>query len=400
MAEQDLLAPVPEALLASGDWAGVFDLLKLREAGWGKDQDQTGREKNLRTKGVPFGSPVFVCYYRADLLEKIGRRPPQNWTEYFELAKALVASKPSAEAAWCGAMEPLAPGWAGLAFLARAASYAKHRDNYSTLFNIDTMEPLLTTPAFTAALEDMAAAAKFGPADPFSVDPSAARRAVWKGQCGLAITWPTAAGDAESAASAETKEAPAKDAATDAKPEVRVGVVELPGAKRVYNRTNQAWDMRADDEDTRVTLLTVSGRMGMVNKQSPAIDAAFSLLSWLSDGERCRQVSAASPDTTLFARSQTASAPDWVEKSMGASTAGQYAVTVETALCREQCLAALPLPGRAEYLAALDAAVAAAVRGEKSPADALKQANAEWQKITERLGVDRQKAAYRHSLGW
>jgi hypothetical protein len=47
----------------------------------------------------------------------------------------------------------------------------------------------------------------------------------------------------------------------------------------------------------------------------------------------------------------------------------------------------------------LDEAVAAAVRGEKPPLEALLDADAKWRKITDRLGLDRQKAAYRHSLG-
>ena len=95
--------------------------------------------------------------------------------------------------AWCGTIEPLAPGWAGLVLLARAAPYAKHRDNYSTLFNIDTMEPLVAGPPFVQALEELVAAAKFGPPDPFRYDPAAARAAFWKGQCGMTLTWPTAA---------------------------------------------------------------------------------------------------------------------------------------------------------------------------------------------------------------
>ncbi len=77
----------------------------------------------------------------------------------------------------------------------------------------------------------------------------------------------------------------------------------------------------------------------------------------------------------------------------------QYADVTEAALRHEQWLGALRLPGRAEYLAALDEAVRAAVRGQKSPHDALLEAAAKWRKITARLGLDRQRAAYRHSLG-
>ena len=84
LAERKLLAPVPRKVLHSTEWAGVFSLLKLREAVWG---DQA--------MAVPFGSPVFCCYYRADLLEKLGRRPPKTWEEYQSLAKLLAAKKPN-----------------------------------------------------------------------------------------------------------------------------------------------------------------------------------------------------------------------------------------------------------------------------------------------------------------
>jgi hypothetical protein len=54
---------------------------------------------------------------------------------------------------------------------------------------------------------------------------------------------------------------------------------------------------------------------------------------------------------------------------------------------------------RPEYLPALDDAVAAAVGGKKKPKDAPTDAAAKWQRITERLGVEQQRSAYRHSLG-
>ena len=76
LAERKLLAPVPPPILHDAQWAGIFELLKLREAAWAN-----------QIMAVPFGSPVFCCYYRADLLEKLGRRPPKTWAEYQDLAK-------------------------------------------------------------------------------------------------------------------------------------------------------------------------------------------------------------------------------------------------------------------------------------------------------------------------
>ena len=84
---------------------------------------------------------------------------------------------------------------------------------------------------------------------------------------------------------------------------------------------------------------------------------------------------------------------------MAATAAVHYSDATEAAFRHEQWLDALRIPGRDEYLAALDEAVIAAVRGEKTVEDALWETDAKWGKITERLGVDQQKAAYRHSLG-
>jgi multiple sugar transport system substrate-binding protein len=388
LAERGWLAPVPKPVLHSAEWADVLPLLKLREAVWG-----------TQAIAVPFGSPVLCCYYRADLLEKLGRRPPRTWGEYQELAKLLadgakgdslisVGAK-TGTVPWCGTVEPLAPGWAGLALLARAAPYAKHRDNYSTLFDAETMAPLVAGPPFVRALEELVAAAKAGPIDPLRYDPAAARAAFWNGRCGMALTWPSAAKDPEGLAAS---------AASSTSTSIRVGFVELPGSREVFNLGSETPERRSDDENPHVPLLSVAGRLGVVGKNSSHVDAAFQLLLWLSNSQMGPQVSAASPATTLFRQSNLTLPGLWIEKP-AAAAAAKYADAIEAAFRHEQWLGALRMPGRPEYLAALDDAVAAAVGGKKNPKDALTDAAAKWQKITKCLGIERQRSAYRHSLG-
>ncbi len=428
LAERKVLAPVPKKILRDAEWAGIFELLKLREVAWG---DQV--------MAVPFGSPVFCCYYRADLLEKLGRRGPQTWAEYQDLAKLLVAQPPSAVGgdssrrlhdvggdssrrlheestqksatgvasykntkagrAWSATIEPLAPGWAGLVLLARAAPYVKHRDNYSALFDIETMEPLVAGPPMVQALEELVAAAKLGPADPFKYDPTTARAAFWRGECGMALAWPTAANEAREERGAGSGEKRNVSIPSKVDSRIRVGFVELPGSPRVFNLTGRVWDDRAEDENPCVPLLAIAGRIGVVNVKSDRAEAAFQLLLWLSDSRMSPQTSAASPSTTLFRQSNLKAPSQWVEKPVSAAAAVKYADVTEAALGHEQWLGALRLPGRAEYLAALDEAVRAAVRGQKSPHDALLETDAKWRTITAHFGLARQKAAYRHSLG-
>jgi multiple sugar transport system substrate-binding protein len=172
LAERDLIVPVPEEILKSPalDWPDVLELIQVAESTWGQ-----------RVFAIPFGSPLLTCYYRADLLERAGREPPKTWTEYQELVEYFsqrenLGDAVAHDAPWFGTVEPLGPGWAGRVLLARAAAYAKHRDNYSTLFRIDSMEPLIDTPPFVRALEELVAAARHSPPDSISFDPSAARR--------------------------------------------------------------------------------------------------------------------------------------------------------------------------------------------------------------------------------
>ena len=51
----------------------------------------------IRPMAVPFGSPVFCCYYRADLLEKLGRRPPKTWDEYQDVGQVAREKLPARE---------------------------------------------------------------------------------------------------------------------------------------------------------------------------------------------------------------------------------------------------------------------------------------------------------------
>ena len=383
LAERHLLAPVPKALCHedAGPWSDVFDLLRLHEASWAG-----------QPLAVPFGSPVLCCYYRADLLEKLGRRPPQTWTEYLELAKLLNQPRPAAGGARFGAIEPLGPGWAGLVLLAHAAPYAKHADNYSTLFDIETMEPLVAGPPFVRALEELVQAARSGPAVQLDYDPAAVRAAFWKGQCGMALTWPTAARGASSPQAASIASQPPGGT-------FQIGFAELPGTTEVYNHGARAWSARPEGSDLQVPLLGLAGRIGVVGAATDASDAAFQLLFWLSGTQLSPRVCAVSPATTLFRRTQGDAPQEWVEKPVSASAADAYAKATQQTLRRGQLLLAPRLPGRGEYLDALDEAVRSAARGVRSPAEALAGAAARWREITNKRGLERQKAAYQHSLG-
>jgi multiple sugar transport system substrate-binding protein len=395
LAEANRLAPLPRGITRDpqGPWSQTFELLRNQDAAWSNE-----------IYGVPLGSPVFCCYCRADLLERLHRKPPQTWKEYEEVARlfreeGLKSGLSSSGGVKYGTVEPLARGWAGLVLLARAAAYAKQRDNYTTLFDEKTLEPAIGGPPFVRALEELVAAAKLGPAEQLDFDPAAARAEFWKGSTAMAISWPSGA---SGGTPGTPKQHPLTPGPSPEKGEGRnplVGFAELPGAAEVYQPSSNSWEPRGEEDDQHVPLLGVAGRMGVVLADSARADAAFQLLLWLTDPRWGSQVFAASPATTLFRRSQVAAPKAWVESNVSPNAARQYAEQTAETLSRRQFLASLRLPGRDDYLAALDEAVRAAVRGGQKPAEALKAAAEKWRQINRRLGVERQKAAYMHSLG-
>ncbi|HTU23779.1 MAG TPA: extracellular solute-binding protein, partial [Pirellulales bacterium] len=198
LAEADRLAPVPLDVRASAAaaWSDIF-LLAQQGAVWGDD-----------IWAVPLGTPQLTLLYRRDLFDELGRTPPTTWAEYQTLVEffanrdklagsAQSSEAPPADAKWYGTLEPLGGGWGAKTLLARAACYAKHRDNFSVLFTIEDFKPLVDGPPFVRALEELVAAnrgSEAATAERLALDPAGVRTAFFAGQSAMALSWPTAAG--------------------------------------------------------------------------------------------------------------------------------------------------------------------------------------------------------------
>lgn len=379
LAARAWIAPLPPDFANNNElaWSDTFELLQVAETMWGNSPH-----------AVALGSPLLTCYYRADLFEKFRKRPPQTWTEYQELAEFFARREnlgdfaPPADAPWHGAVEPHAPGWAGLVLLARAAPYAKHRDHYSALFKIDSMEPLIGTAPFVRTLEEMVAAAKLGAVGK-TLDGDAARSEFLSGHAALALAVPGHAG--------------VKPKQGDS-PQVATGFAELPGSEKVYNLASKTWEVRLTDESQRVPLLGIGGRLGSLGARTKERNNAFQLLAWLSGREWGATVSSASPATTLYRRSQVRTPQPWLDPRTDTAAARQYGEMIEQALGRQTHLSAPRIAGRAHYLAALDKAVEQASSGAQTAEAALAEAAESWKKITAELGIEAQRRAYRQSL--
>jgi hypothetical protein len=201
------------------------------------------------------------------------------------------------------------------------------------------------------------------------------------GHCAMAITWPTA--DISDSATTER--------------ETRLRFALLPGAGQAYRFATKTWESRGDDEASYVPLRCVSGRMAALSASSADPRRAQGFVVWLAGREVSQQTGPRSGATTLFRSSHVATSARWTG-SLSPDVSRQYADVLAQTLSLPRSFPGLTVPGRLDYLTALDEAVRQAIDG-KPAAEALSEAAKRWSAITEKLGVESQRRANARSLG-
>ena len=345
------------------------------------------------TMFVPMGAQFFVCYYRADLLQKIKESPPESWADY-ERLRIKLQTLGEGRANWTGVLEPAAPGSAGYAFLARTASYAKHRDYYSTLFDIKTMAPLIATEPFVRALTEMQIANPPG-TPKYSIDE--VRRAFWQGETAMAITWPTAATVSDSLIRGDVVAMPT---VKSTEPDFKAGVAMIPGSSQAFNPEKRIWDDRRSGEPTSIPTL-VTGHVGLVSAKTSDQVGMFKLLLWLSGKEWGTEVFASSPQSGIGRKSGIEQISRWVEKeAMSEHTMRMnYISALSKHWTANEVFVVPSLPGYAEYMAALDREVCQVLDGHKEPQAALDEVARQWEAVTTQYGLETQRRLYRQCCG-
>ena len=357
------------------DWTDVFATLRLHELRWGDD-----------LYGVSFGSPELLLMYRQDLFDAWRLSPPTTWTEYQSLVKTIAQKTATGDDSKIqfATLEPNGAGWAARLLLARAAAYARHPNQYSTLFSIATMEPLIDRPPFARALREQAQSFAGQSPEAMELGPNETAARFLAGESAMAIGWPSAA-----------SEHPA-DTIRTSNEEARFALAALPGSLDVYQMSSGDWQQRADVQT--VPLLGTSGRIGAIARRSRSVDRATSFLMWLTSREQASRISTRSTATTIFRRSLVSQGTAWVNPEL-AGAGNQFTQLIAADQSRTSGWLMLRLPRQDRYVQTLDEAVREAMRGEKSVEQALAEAAEWWTKLNQSLGADRAKQAYLQSLG-
>jgi len=177
----------------------------------------------------------------------------------------------------------------------------------------------------------------------------------------------------------------------------KIGFALLPGSNQTYRLATKSWENRGEDNAAHVPLLAISGRMAAVTSSTSDARRAQGFVLWLSSRETSSQLASHSSATTLFRSSQVAASTRWTG-SLSPEASRQYADVLAQSMSMPRAFPGVTLPGRADYLAALDRAVRQALEG-KPASEVLAEAAQTWREITDKLDLKQQQRANARSLG-
>jgi multiple sugar transport system substrate-binding protein len=351
-----------------------------------------------RVYTVPLDGDFQMVYYREDLLQKDGLKPPETWQDYVNIARhyqgkdlngdgkpdfgSCVAMKRSAQSYWM--------------YLSVAGAYIQSQGtSQGAFFSTDNMQPLYNNEAAAAALDVYKQISKLGPPDQLNNDVGDSRGFFVGGRCALSIDW----GDIGPLA-VDKSQSVVQD---------KVGAVILPGSTRVLDRSSGTL-VNCDSKTCPYAINGVNhspfaafgGWSGAINKARPAQvkDAAFAFLSYMSaPAQSSTDVTIGKTGFNPYRTSHFTNLDPWLKSGMSEAAAKDYLGAIESSLKSPNMILDLRIPQTAFYeQTALDTALAQFLAGELTTQQTMQQLNDQWNKKTDEVGRQSQLDAYKATL--
>lgn len=263
------------------------------------------------------------------------------------------------------------------AFISRAAAYVKNPDVTGGLFfDVETMEPLINTPGFVRALENMVEAKSTWPPGGANFGLGDEIFSFGGGQTLMSYTWDDAFIQAQQ---------------PDSRIRNMVQAAQLPGANEVYNRDTGSWDQGYNQAP-----YFTWGWTSAVANTSANQEMAFDYLCFFSnEANTALDLTIGRFGVNPYRKSHF-DAGFWEDQGWDKDVAEAYVNTLSSMEDSTNRVFDLRVPGVNQYMSSLANGVAAAIAGQKSPQEALDGVASEWSNITEQVGKDQVQEAYRN----
>ena len=352
---------------------------------------------NGKTYLVPLDGDFHMLYYRTDVLDKAGLKPPKTWDEYLEVAKALNGKEVDGTKIYgsCIAKKRNAQSYWFITDVTGSMVQAKGTSE-GTFFDTKDMKPLIDNEAFRKALDFLKESGKYGPPDELNLDVSDTRPLFVSGKCALNLDW----GDVGVLA-IDPKSSKVID---------KTGSVITPGSKEVLNWATGK--LEACTKDTcpyaidgvnHSPYAAFGGWSGGINVKAKdkVKDAAYAFLSYVGQPTQSDvDVTIGATGFNPYRTSQFTYNDTWKKAGMSKVAGDSYLGAIKDSLDSPNMILDLRIPQNQKYQqVVLDEAIARYLAGEIDKEQTVKAVLDGWNDLNEQIGVDSQLKFYKGSLG-
>lgn len=327
---------------------------------------------------VSLGQSAWVALYRADVLKKLKAEVPQDWKAFDRLAAEIVELEDASLPTQIGF--PLKGHWATKSLMLRVAAAIRIPGKYSSIFDVSTMEPLIDTEPFIEALRSLQKQTD-SVAEPQT--PESILADFVKGDLAIAVVpinrhWLDSEGDVEF-------------------PATELGPV--PGWQEMYDPARESWITPASQSTLSVPLAGSTGMLASASAKSKQIRNATEVMTWMTEKKIGAILSSESPNTGMSRKVDLANPGRWLGDRLPARNASQFVDYINDLNGSRRILFFMRIPDADQYLEVLDEAVRQAVFENANAVEVLAAAALAWSQITDELGLETQKEAFRKSVG-
>jgi len=323
-------------------------------------------------------------HFKKSFKQNFGRdlAPPKTWKEANEVAAFFHGRKYKGKELYGTVEITNKDNLMFSHFIKRAAPYAKHPEvKGGFFFDLETMKPLINTPGFVEALKDYVETQQYYPPDKQShlYNLSDVNQLFGEGCCVFVDNWD------DSFASGMEKTSSIFNA---------VGSLLSPGSRKVWNRKTNQWD---DFPEVNYAPYIAWGWNSVVAKKSKNQKAAFDFLGFFANEANHKA------DILIGRFGVNPFRIGDLDKSFWMSYAGwneqvvdQYIQTFKQQSENKNRVFDLRIHNVGLYMQSLSVGVARALMKRSTPQAALDEVAAQWEKITQEVGIDKQREAYRN----
>jgi len=346
-----------------------------------------------------------VMYYRRDLLndarhqaafrQKFGYAlaVPRTWAQFRDAVEYFNGQDLNGDGVPDhGVVMALKPGSQGMFnYMSMSASFVIGPTNPRLYwFDPQTMKPLIESPGHLRALELMVELTKFGPREMLTWDHGRGWDHFLAGRAAFALTW----GDLGALAQQSGSRVKGK-----------TGAAQVPGTQEYFDIAQGKW-IKTEGVN-QVGNTTGASWAGVISKYSKAPEATYFLLALLASKEKSEVYAARGWDGIDPGRKfhflppeGTGSLEPYLKAGWDEADVRDYLGAFQRTFSDKQQFPYLRIPGTYSYWLALDLHLVEAASGQLSAAAALRATAIDFEEITIRLGRERQREAYRTSLGF